>query len=50
MANTTNYNWETPDDTDLVKDGETLKVDNNIDTAALTLQLAEALRKKDADA
>jgi hypothetical protein len=21
MANTTNYNWETPDDTDLVKDG-----------------------------
>lgn len=32
------------------KDGETLKVDSNIDTAALTLQLAEALRKKDADA
>ena len=27
------------------KDGETLKVDSNIDTAALTLQLAEALRK-----
>ena len=26
------------------KDGETLKVDSNIDTAALTLQLAEALR------
>ena len=21
MANTTNFNWETPDDTDLVKDG-----------------------------
>ena len=27
------------------KDGETLKVDSNVDTVALTLQLAEALRK-----
>lgn len=32
------------------KDGETLKVESNVDTAALTLQLAEALRKKDAAA
>ena len=29
------------------KDGETLKVDNGIDTVALTLRLAEALRPKD---
>lgn len=27
------------------KEGETLKVDSNVDTVALTLQLAEALRK-----
>lgn len=32
------------------KDGETLKVESNADNAALVLQLAEALRKKDADA
>lgn len=29
------------------KDGEALKVDSNVDTVALTLQLAEALRVKD---
>ena len=29
------------------KEGETLKVDNGIDTVALTLRLAEALRPKD---
>lgn len=29
------------------KEGETLKVDSNVDTVALTLQLAEALRGKD---
>ena len=29
------------------KAGETLKVDSNVDTVALTLQLAEALRGKD---
>jgi hypothetical protein len=29
------------------KDGETLKVDNGVDTVALTLQLAEALRGSD---
>ena len=28
------------------KEGETLKVDSNVDTVALTLQLAEALRNK----
>ena len=32
------------------KDGEALKVESNADNAALVLQLAEALRKKDADA
>jgi transposase len=31
------------------KDGETLKVDSNVDTIALTLQLAEALRMKSKD-
>ena len=31
------------------KDGETLKVDNGVDTVALTLQLAEALRAKGED-
>lgn len=31
------------------KDGETLKVDSNVDTVALTLQLAEALRVKGDD-
>ena len=30
------------------KDGETLKVDGNVDTAALTLQLAAALREAEA--
>ena len=30
------------------KDGETLKVDSNVDTAALTLQLAAALREAEA--
>ena len=30
------------------KDGETLKVDSNIDTVALTLRLAKALRAEDA--
>lgn len=29
------------------KEGETLKVDSNVDTVALTLQLAEALRAKE---
>ena len=32
-----------------LKDGETLKVDNGVDTVALTLQLAEALRAKGED-
>ena len=31
------------------KEGETLKVDSNVDTVALTLQLAEALRAKGDD-
>lgn len=31
------------------KEGETLKVDSNIDTVALTAQLAKALRDADAD-
>jgi hypothetical protein len=31
------------------KEGETLKVDSNVDTVALTLQLAEALRTQDGD-
>ena len=31
------------------KEGETLKVDNSIDTVALTLRLAKALREADAD-
>jgi hypothetical protein len=31
------------------KEGETLKVDNGVDTVALTLQLAEALRAKGDD-
>jgi len=31
------------------KEGETLKVDNGVDTVALTLQLAEALRAKGED-
>ena len=31
------------------KEGETLKVDNNVDTVALTLQLAKALRSQPRD-
>ena len=39
MANTTNYNWETPDDTDLVKDGAAAirTLGNSIDTTTKNL-------------
>jgi hypothetical protein len=39
MANTTNYNWETPDDTDLVKDGAAAirTLGNSIDTTTKAL-------------
>ncbi len=39
MANTTNYNWETPDDTDLVKDGAAAirSLGNSIDTTTKNL-------------
>jgi len=39
MANTTNYNWETPDDTDLVKDGASAirTLGNSIDTTTKAL-------------
>jgi len=39
MANTTNYNWETPDDTDLVKDGAAAirTLGNSIDTTTQNL-------------
>tara|TARA_R110000868_G_scaffold16415_1_gene73711 strand:- start:126 stop:941 length:816 start_codon:yes stop_codon:yes gene_type:complete len=39
MANTTNYNWETPDDTDLVKDGALAirTLGNSIDTTTKNL-------------
>jgi len=58
MANTTNFNWETPDDTDLVKDGalaiRTLAgaidtsfkgVAINAQTATYTAVLADGLNK-----
>jgi hypothetical protein len=40
MANTTNFNWETPDDTDLVKDGAAAMrtLGNSIDTSFLDLK------------
>jgi hypothetical protein len=40
MANTTNFNWETPDDTDLVKDGAAAirTLGNGIDTSFLDLK------------
>jgi hypothetical protein len=40
MANTTNYNWETPDDTDLVKDGAAAirTLGNSIDTSFVDLK------------
>jgi hypothetical protein len=39
MANTTNYNWETPDDTDLVKDGASAirTLGSSIDTTTKNL-------------
>lgn len=39
MANTTNYNWETPDDTDLVKDGAAAirTLGNSIDSTTKNL-------------
>jgi hypothetical protein len=39
MANTTNYNWETPDDTDLVKDGAAAirTLGSSIDTSVKSL-------------
>jgi len=39
MANTTNYNWETPDDTDLVKDGAAAirTLGNSVDTTTKNL-------------
>ena len=39
MANTTNYNWETPDDTDLVKDGAAAirTLGNSIETTTKNL-------------
>ena len=39
MANTTNYNWETPDETDLVKDGAAAirTLGNSIDTTTKNL-------------
>jgi hypothetical protein len=39
MANTTNYNWETPDDTDLVKDGAAAirTLGNSVDTTTKAL-------------
>jgi hypothetical protein len=40
MANTTNFNWETPDDTDLVKDGAAAMrtLGNSIDTSMSELK------------
>jgi len=40
MANTTNFNWETPDDTDLVKDGAAAirTLGNGIDTSFVDLK------------
>jgi hypothetical protein len=40
MANTTNFNWETPDDTDLVKDGAAAMrtLGNSIDTSMAELK------------
>lgn len=40
MANTTNFNWETPDDTDLVKDGAAAirTLGNSIDTSFVDLK------------
>jgi len=40
MANTTNFNWETPDDTDLVKDGAAAirTLSNAIDTSLVNFQ------------
>ena len=40
MANTTNYNWETPDDTDLVKDGAAAMrtLGNSIDASFVDLK------------
>jgi hypothetical protein len=40
MANTTNFNWETPDDTDLVKDGAAAirTLGNSIDTSLVDLK------------
>jgi hypothetical protein len=40
MANTTNFNWETPDDTDLVKDGALAirTLGNSIDTSFVDLK------------
>ena len=40
MANTTNFNWETPDDTDLVKDGAAAirTLGNGVDTSFIDLK------------
>jgi hypothetical protein len=45
MANTTNYNWETPDDTDLVKDGAAAirTLGSSIDTTTKNLNPSTTL-------
>jgi hypothetical protein len=45
MANTTNFNWETPDDTDLVKDGAAAMrtLGNSIDTTTKALNPSTTL-------
>jgi len=45
MANTTNYNWETPDDTDLVKDGAAAirTLGSSIDTTTKALNPSTTL-------
>ena len=45
MANTTNYNWETPDDTDLVKDGAAAirTLGNSVDTTTKALNPSTTL-------
>lgn len=51
MANTTNYNWETPDDTDLVKDGAAAirTLGSSIDSTVFT-NASNAINKTIVDA
>lgn len=51
MANTTNYNWETPDDTDLVKDGAAAirTLGSSIDSTVFT-NASNAINKSIVDA